>query len=52
MGMVWFSIDNQFCVDVPDDATWEEIEAAAQARLAEIVRDYDVKDYILSIEEE
>lgn len=52
MRKLWFGIDNQFSVDVEDDATDADIDYAIWCRLSEVLRDYTVDDFEITIEEE
>ncbi len=52
MRRIWFSIDNMFRVDVPDDATEEQITQAMYDRLHDVLSHCEYGDFTLITEEE
>ena len=52
MRRIWFSIDNMFKVDVPDDATEDEVVQAMYNHLHDVLSDCAYGDLTLIVEEE
>lgn len=49
---IWYSLDNMFRVEVPDDATDEQIWGIIYGKFKDTVAKQDVGDFIFIIEEE